>query len=47
VIGGERRESVLGPYSITDEGDSTVCMVQRHLVEGGGQSPLEAPCPRR
>ncbi|MGH2983100.1 MAG: hypothetical protein ACRDK5_02410 [Solirubrobacterales bacterium] len=45
VIGGERRESVLGPYSITDEGDSTVCMVQRYLVRGGQPQPLDAPCP--
>lgn len=46
VIGGERRESVLGPYSITDEGDSTVCMVQRYLVSDGQLQPGEAPCPR-
>jgi len=45
VIGGERRESVLGPYSITDEGDSTVCMVQRYLVRGALRHPLDAPCP--
>ena len=45
VIGGERRESVLGPYSITDEGDSTVCMVQRYLVSGAQPQPLDAPCP--
>ncbi len=44
VIGGERRESVLGPYSITDEGDSTVCMVQRYLVRNGQRQPLDAPC---
>jgi len=45
VVGGERRESVLGPYSITDEGDSTVCMVQRYLVSGAQLQPLDAPCP--
>jgi ABC-type branched-subunit amino acid transport system substrate-binding protein len=45
VIGGERRESVLGPYSITDDGDSTVCMVQRYRVRDGRPQPLEAPCP--
>jgi hypothetical protein len=45
VIGGERRESVLGPYSITDEGDSTVCMVQRYRVSRGKLQALEAPCP--
>jgi ABC-type branched-subunit amino acid transport system substrate-binding protein len=45
VIGGERRESVLGPYSITDEGDSTVCMVQRYLIRSGRGQALDAPCP--
>jgi len=45
VIGGERRESILGPYSITDAGDSTVCMVQRYLVSGEQLQPLDAPCP--
>jgi branched-chain amino acid transport system substrate-binding protein len=45
VIGGERRESVLGPYSITDDGDSTVCMVQRYRVRDGRPQPLDAPCP--
>ena len=45
VIGGERRESVLGPYSITDEGDSTVCMVQRYLMNGARLRALDAPCP--
>jgi hypothetical protein len=45
VIGGERRESVLGAYSITDEGDSTVCMVQRYLLRDGAARPLGAPCP--
>jgi ABC-type branched-subunit amino acid transport system substrate-binding protein len=47
VIGGERRESVLGPYSITDEGDSTVCMVQRYRLTAAGRAPLDAPCPPR
>jgi ABC-type branched-subunit amino acid transport system substrate-binding protein len=45
VIGGERRESVLGPYSITDEGDSTVCTVQRYVVNGAQLEPRDAPCP--
>jgi hypothetical protein len=45
VIGGERRESVLGPYSITGEGDSTVCMVQRYRVNDARLLPLAAPCP--
>jgi ABC-type branched-subunit amino acid transport system substrate-binding protein len=45
VIGGERRESLFGPYSITDEGDSTICMVQRYLFRGGQPLPRAAPCP--
>jgi ABC-type branched-subunit amino acid transport system substrate-binding protein len=45
VVGGERRESILGPYSITDAGDSTVCMIQRYLVSGAQLQPLDAPCP--
>jgi ABC-type branched-subunit amino acid transport system substrate-binding protein len=45
VIGGERRESLFGPYSITEEGDSTICMVQRYRVDRGQPQPLDAPCP--
>jgi ABC-type branched-subunit amino acid transport system substrate-binding protein len=45
VIGGERRESLFGPYSITGEGDSTICMVQRYRVDRGRPQPLDAPCP--
>jgi ABC-type branched-subunit amino acid transport system substrate-binding protein len=45
VIGSERRESVLGPYSITDDGDSSVCMVQRYRARDGQLQPLDAPCP--
>ncbi|MGH2955470.1 MAG: ABC transporter substrate-binding protein [Solirubrobacterales bacterium] len=45
VIGGERRESALGPYSITREGDSTVCAIQRYQVRGDARRPLSAPCP--
>jgi branched-chain amino acid transport system substrate-binding protein len=45
VIGAERRESVLGPYSITREGDSTVCAVQRYRLRGQAREPLDAPCP--
>ncbi len=45
VLGVQRSESALGPYSITDEGDSTVCMIQRYRVEGDRRAPLDAPCP--
>jgi branched-chain amino acid transport system substrate-binding protein len=45
VIGAERRESVLGPYSITSEGDTTECMIQRYRVREGTPEPLDARCP--
>ena len=45
VLGAERSESVLGPYSITADGDSTVCMIQRYRVEDESRVPLDAPCP--
>ena len=55
VIGAHRDDTVLGSYSITSEGDTTECMIQRYRVEGstriGGRDngkvlvPLGAPCP--
>jgi branched-chain amino acid transport system substrate-binding protein len=47
VLDAERPESVLGPYSITEDGDSTVCMIQRYRVQGDQRTPLDAPCPPR
>jgi branched-chain amino acid transport system substrate-binding protein len=38
-------ESVLGPYSITPDGDTTECMIQRYRVAGSRRAPLEAVCP--
>jgi hypothetical protein len=38
---------VLGPYSITAEGDTTECMIQRYRVQGEALLPLEARCPPR
>jgi branched-chain amino acid transport system substrate-binding protein len=48
VIGSEHPESVLGLYSITSEGDSTLCAVQRYErpSAGGRQVPGESVCPR-
>jgi branched-chain amino acid transport system substrate-binding protein len=53
VIGAHRDETVLGSYSITSEGDTTECMIQRYRVDraaNGRQNaevlvPLGAPCP--
>jgi ABC-type branched-subunit amino acid transport system substrate-binding protein len=49
VIGAHRDGTVLGSYSITDQGDTTECMIQRYRIRNGraGQAltPLGAPCP--
>jgi ABC-type branched-subunit amino acid transport system substrate-binding protein len=45
VLGARIEDSLLGPFSITDEGDSTLCKVQRWRVEGIRLSPEGAPCP--
>jgi branched-chain amino acid transport system substrate-binding protein len=47
VLGAERDNSVLGIYSITSDGDSTECMIQRYRVSGGAEAPQGAPCPPR
>jgi ABC-type branched-subunit amino acid transport system substrate-binding protein len=48
VIGAHRDGTVLGSYSITSEGDSTECMIQRYRLTPEARfprSPLGAPCP--
>ncbi|HSD23354.1 MAG TPA: ABC transporter substrate-binding protein [Solirubrobacterales bacterium] len=44
VIGAHRDRTVLGSYSITSEGDTTECMVQRYRVTGAARQPLGASC---
>ena len=44
VFGAHRDGTVLGSYSITDEGDTTECMIQRYRVQGPSLVPLGAPC---
>jgi branched-chain amino acid transport system substrate-binding protein len=44
VIGAHRDQTVLGSYSITSEGDTTECMVQRYRLKPI-RVPLGAPCP--
>jgi branched-chain amino acid transport system substrate-binding protein len=44
VIGAHRDDTVLGSYSITSEGDTTECMIQRYRL-GNPVVPLGAPCP--
>ena len=36
VIGAHRDDTVLGSYSITSEGDTTECMIQRYRIERAG-----------
>jgi branched-chain amino acid transport system substrate-binding protein len=55
VIGAQRDGTVLGSYSITSEGDTTECMIQRYRIEDASRIgiravnkvtvPLGAPCP--
>ncbi len=45
VFGARRDGTVLGSYSITSEGDTTECMIQRYRVSGTRRTPLGAPCP--
>jgi branched-chain amino acid transport system substrate-binding protein len=45
VIGARREQTVLGPYSITSDGDTTECMIQRYRVRGNALEPLGASCP--
>jgi branched-chain amino acid transport system substrate-binding protein len=45
VIGAQREDTVLGSYSITSDGDTTECMIQRYRLEGSRRVPLGAPCP--
>ncbi|HEY6638053.1 MAG TPA: ABC transporter substrate-binding protein [Solirubrobacterales bacterium] len=47
VIGAHRDDTVLGSYSITSEGDTTECMIQRYRLSGSTREPLGAPCPPR
>ncbi len=49
VIGAHRDDTVLGSYSITSEGDTTECMIQRYRLVPGARPPrlpLGSPCPR-
>jgi branched-chain amino acid transport system substrate-binding protein len=45
VIGAHRDGTVLGSYSITSEGDTTECMIQRYRLKPSIRVPLGAPCP--
>ena len=45
VLGAHRDGTVLGSYSITSDGDTTECMIQRYRVTGTARTPLGAPCP--
>ena len=45
VFGAQRDGTVLGSYSITSDGDTTECMIQRYRLRGTRRVPLGAPCP--
>jgi branched-chain amino acid transport system substrate-binding protein len=45
VFGAHRDGTVLGSYSITGDGDTTECMIQRYEGERPNTSVLGAPCP--
>jgi branched-chain amino acid transport system substrate-binding protein len=45
VFGAHRDGTVLGAYAITEDGDTTECMIQRYRVQGATRTPLGAPCP--
>jgi ABC-type branched-subunit amino acid transport system substrate-binding protein len=55
VIGAHRDDTVLGSYSITSDGNTTECMIQRYRIENAARAgegavrqvtvPLGAPCP--
>jgi hypothetical protein len=47
VFGTHRDGTVLGSYGITEDGDTTECMIQRYRVEGATRTALGAPCPPR
>jgi branched-chain amino acid transport system substrate-binding protein len=45
VLSAERPDSVLGSYSITDNGDSTLCAIQPYRVGGLERTPEKPICP--
>jgi ABC-type branched-subunit amino acid transport system substrate-binding protein len=47
AFGAHLDGTVLGSYSITSDGDTTECMVQRYQIEGATRLPLGAVCPTR
>jgi branched-chain amino acid transport system substrate-binding protein len=44
LLGAQRSGTVLGDYSITKEGDTTLCLIQPYRVEGGQPIPLSPVC---
>ncbi|HEX2360045.1 MAG TPA: hypothetical protein VHH72_09540 [Solirubrobacterales bacterium] len=45
VLDSERPDSILGPYSITEDGDTTLCAVQPYSFGGPRSIPGEPICP--
>ena len=45
VLDAERPDSILGRYSITEDGDTTLCAIQPYTVEGDRQVAGKPICP--
>jgi branched-chain amino acid transport system substrate-binding protein len=45
VLDAERPDSILGRYSITEDGDTTLCAIQPYTVEGGSPVAGKPICP--
>ncbi len=46
ALDSEHPDSVLGRYSITEEGDTTLCTIQRYELRDGERESRGAPCPQ-
>lgn len=46
VLGSEHPDSILGPYSIDDDGDTTLCALQPYAIAGTRAVPGKPICPR-
>lgn len=44
ILGADRADSVLGPYSIDEEGETSLCTVQRYRLAAGALDAARALC---
>jgi hypothetical protein len=45
ILDADRPDSILGAYSITSDGDTTLCAIQVYESGAGGLSPRDPICP--